>query len=86
MHDVPILPEGDERSMYARWKNIQIGESHAPESVAEVFDKIVSANQQATVLGWAGVIVTGILLAVDIVGVGRIKAQEFVSSMLRRRT
>jgi hypothetical protein len=45
-------------------------ESHAPQSFAPVYAELVNANQQAAVLGWIGVILTGILLAMGLLGIG----------------
>ena len=43
-------------------------ESHVPQSFAPVYNELVNANQQATVLGWMGVLLTGILLAMGLLG------------------
>jgi hypothetical protein len=39
-----------------------------PVFVDRLFNEIVSANQQATVLGWIGVMVTGIVLTPSLLG------------------
>jgi hypothetical protein len=45
-------------------------ESHAPQSFAPVYTELVNANQQAAVLGWIGVLLTGILLALSLLSLG----------------
>jgi|SRR5215469_1206033 len=67
---------------YATWQaflDVWLPESHVPESVAQVASEIAYANHDATVLGWVGIIVTGILLVLSLVGVWRLVA-------LRQRT
>jgi hypothetical protein len=50
-------------------------EGTAPEPLrVQVLNEINNANQQATVLGWVGVIMTSMLLAVGLLGVGRLVA------------
>jgi hypothetical protein len=39
-----------------------------PVFVDRLFNEIVNANQQATVLGWIGVMVTGIVLVLSLLG------------------
>jgi hypothetical protein len=46
-----------------------------PSQVVFIITELASANHQATVLGWVGVIVTGILLAVTLVGWWRLFVQ-----------
>jgi hypothetical protein len=55
---------------YASWAGFLswgLGGSHPPGYYVRIFNAITSANNQATVLGWAGVIATVILLTMTLV-------------------
>jgi hypothetical protein len=45
-------------------------ESHVPQSFVPVYNELVNVNQQAAVLGWMGVLLTSILLAMGLLAMG----------------
>ena len=50
--------------------DIWFRESHAPQSFTSVYNELGTVNQQAAVLGWIGVLLTNILLAIGLLGMG----------------
>lgn len=62
---------------YASWRNVIFSLIHLPPTLAwgYTYHAIVAENQQATVVGWSGVIVTGMLLAPGLVGMCRLRRQ-----------
>jgi hypothetical protein len=59
---------------YASWaaffNSVQHGRHLGP--YLSIVNELTSDNQMAAMLGWAGVIVTGVLVAVGLLGIGRL--------------
>jgi hypothetical protein len=49
--------------------------SHPEPLVAQIFSEFDNANQEASVLGWVGGILTGLLLALGLIGMWRLRTK-----------